>query len=183
MQLVNERIKYNNKKEKRTQPYNIISPLESRKQIFKKLLSMGKSPVGVLGLDEFLQEEKDIELEHFIEIYMSNLYQKTFEGKPLNLLLAEFNICNFSISEQQAVIVEKNTRSRSDSEYWFKLRLGRITASIFKDVYTSKIAIPINLLKKICYPWTNNIKTKAMEYGKNTEVVLKKLMEENKKTT
>ena len=48
--------------------------------------------------------------------------------------------------------IESQTRSQSNSQKWYELKAGRITASVMKEVCRTNLDIPsLSLIKKICY--------------------------------
>ena len=48
-------------------------------------------------------------------------------------LLKACKLCTISVSEKEAKVVESKTRLKSKSPLWFKMKTGRIIASLFKS--------------------------------------------------
>ena len=71
----------------------------------------------------------------------------------------------FTITRDEAKVVEANTRKQAKCGIWFHQRAGRVTASKFKSaVHTDPIQPSVTLVKSICYP-TRSFKSAACEYG------------------
>ena len=66
------------------------------------------------------------------------------------------------VTEEMAKLVEKATRSQSQSKLWFKYRAGRITVSRMKEVCHTDAGNPAqSLIKTVCYPEFLTFTTKA----------------------
>ena len=71
----------------------------------------------------------------------------------------------FTITRDEAKVVEANTRKQAKCGIWFHQRAGRVTASKFKSaVHTDPTQPSASLVKSICYP-TRSFKSAACEYG------------------
>lgn len=71
-----------------------------------------------------------------------------------------------SFTFDQAVTVEKETRTQAKSRTWFKQRSGRITASKLREVlHTDPLQPSISLIKSICYPEMRLFTSTACKYG------------------
>ena len=71
----------------------------------------------------------------------------------------------FTITRDEAKVVEANTRRQAKCGIWFHQRAGRVTASKFKSaVHTDPTQPSVALVKSICYP-TRSFKSAACEYG------------------
>ncbi len=73
---------------------------------------------------------------------------------------------NISVSVELAKSVEILTKDQSKSKLWFRYRLGRITASKFKDAVHTDITQPSkSLIKIICYPESFKFKARSTHWG------------------
>jgi hypothetical protein len=90
-----------------------------------------------------------------LPLFLTELYKPEYLDLPYHELLIKceeiFN--ELQVSEEQALNLEKETRDQAKSKLWFKQRAGRITASRFKSVVSTDVAMPSqSLVKSICYP-------------------------------
>ena len=72
--------------------------------IFKKLISKNKSPVAMLGLNEFLPpttDTEDFEIENLLDVYFANLWSRVNESKSLESLVSKFIAQDFKMSEKK----------------------------------------------------------------------------------
>ena len=78
----------------------------------------------------------------------------------LNWMTAQ---CKFKqITENEAALVELETRGQSSKKSWFAFRSGRLTASLIRNAVKTNHALPSqSLIKKICYPELYSFSTKA----------------------
>lgn len=80
-----------------------------------------------------------------------------------------------TVSEEQAKLVESNTRLQAKSALWFRMRSGRITASHFKSAsHTSSASPLISLIMSICHPEISRFLTAATHWGCDHEQVARK---------
>ena len=74
-----------------------------------------------------------------------------------------------SLTAEEAVAIECETRGQASSNAWFRYRAGRVTASNFKAAARTQAANPGNLsrslIKRICYPSTVRFSTAATRWG------------------
>lgn len=71
-----------------------------------------------------------------------------------------------SVSHDQAVAAERNTRDQAGSRLWFHMRTGRVTASRFKSACRTDPANPsVSLIMNICHPEVFRFQTAATEWG------------------
>ena len=190
LQLPNAEINYDVKKKSHANKLYQVNCSYSTHQetvnIIKKLKDKGKQPVAALGLNEFIiptatDPAEDIELTVLIYHYMTRLYDADSFFKSLDFFLNKFELETFQINAETAELIEHTTRKQHQSPYWFKIRLGRITASIFKSVCRANIqnSFPPSLLKNICYPEVFN--TAATDYGRRMEkTAIEFLLQDNK---
>ena len=73
-----------------------------------------------------------------------------------------------SVTPDQVLNLEKQTREEAKSNLWHKYRAGRVTASKFKQASLSDPANPsIALIKSICYPETIKFHSNATRFVKS----------------
>lgn len=78
---------------------------------------------------------------------------------------------DFKFEEEDIRRIDEATQDQSSSELWFKLRAGRITASMFKKACITNINNPSKTtIREICDPKNNISSSQAMEYGKDNKV-------------
>ena len=99
-----------------------------------------------------------------LPVCLSSLYNSKYFDLPYHELLAEcvkvYGL--ISVTDQQATSLEKITQKQSNSTVWFHHRAGRITASRFKAITSTNIALlSQSLIKAICYPESQQFKTLA----------------------
>ena len=85
------------------------------------------------------------------------------------------------LDESQAAYICEQTKKQCNCDDWYKYRQGRITASIFHDLFSLKVSEIYEIknegkvktiLSKICGQ-KNNFKSKATEWGKTNEPVVR----------
>lgn len=93
-----------------------------------------------------------------------NVYDKKHEKKSLEDLILLGKTFKMEIDRNMALEIESRTQEQRKSAEWYRQRIGRVTASIFKNVCNTTIEKPsLSLIKLICYP--QNISTRAMKWG------------------
>ena len=79
-----------------------------------------------------------------------------------------FSSISFSFDQVQLVI--ENTRMQSNCKLWFQQRVGRITASRFREaLHTDWTQPSLSLIKSICYPAEHQFTTVPCQYGLDNE--------------
>lgn len=69
-----------------------------------------------------------------------------------------------TVTEQQAILIEKAARNQSKSQVWHQTRMGRITASNFhRACHTNPASPSVSLIKTVCYGST--FKSSATNWG------------------
>lgn len=67
--------------------------------------------------------------------------------------LASATVDTITVTAEQALAVERNTRDQSRSRLRFRMRAGRVTASRFKSVCSTDPASPsLSLVMSLCHP-------------------------------
>ena len=71
-----------------------------------------------------------------------------------------------TVTAEQCIAAELNTRLQSQSSLWFQLRSGRVSASKLKAVCHTDPAMPaLSLIMSICHPELYRFKNTATAYG------------------
>ena len=85
-------------------------------------------------------------------------------------LLTQCESVLVDITQEMADAVEQETRTQSESKFWYKQRAGRVTASKMKAVCHTNLAHPSHsLIKTICYPEEFSFTSKQTAYGSKNE--------------
>ena len=85
---------------------------------------------------------------------LKNLYSDSCLNMPFQYLQKKCNEIfeSISISQDEALNIESQTRSQSKSQKWYERSAGKITASVMKEACRTNLDIPsLSLIKKICY--------------------------------
>ena len=87
---------------------------------------------------------------------------------------------DYTVSLSESEAIELATRGQCENKSWYDFRAGRITASKFKAACSTDTAKPSkSLLRAICYPEANKLKSAALEWGIAQEkYALRKYMED-----
>lgn len=93
------------------------------------------------------------------------------------LLLADST--SVTVTATQVSAVEKATKDQASCRLWHRMRIGRITASVFKHVCHTDLASPsLSLIMSVCHPETIRSRTKATEWGcQHEKIAIKKYQE------
>ena len=75
---------------------------------------------------------------------LKNLYLDACLNMPFQDLQKKCNEIfeSISISQDEALNIESQTRSQSKSQKWYERRAGRITASVMKEACRTNLDIP-----------------------------------------
>lgn len=103
---------------------------------------------------------------------LTSLYRKGNLDLPYTELIAlcerVFLEIEESVSEEQAIALERTTRDQAKSKLWFKHRAGRVTASKFKAACSTDPHQPAqSLVKSICYPEAYKFDVEATRFVEN----------------
>ena len=80
--------------------------------------------------------------------------------------LASATIDTITLTTEQALTVERNTRDQASNRLWFRMRAGRVTASRFKSVCSTDLASPsLSLVMTLCHPDKVRFRTAATKWG------------------
>ncbi|XP_058838820.1 uncharacterized protein LOC131694265 [Topomyia yanbarensis] len=158
-------------------------PMLLIKDIRDKLNELQKKEVQCTAMQTFctkqnacfkcqkIEKDPSIALQPILltDLYDKNNREISIEGlrfKSLTLYAKMQKEINHDIRLQ----VERDTRAQSSCDLWSLMRIGRVTASMLKNVLSTKIENPsISLLNAICYPDKSYFSTQATRYGKKME--------------
>ena len=152
-----------------------LAPTKSELDGFFKKLSDTETKSVILSI---VPEYSDA----YVPLYKSGTLPKPLtdycEEKYLRLNYPELlNACeiffeSLSILPEQAKEVELKTREQSGSKVWFQQRAGRITASKLKSSVCTDVTQPSkSLIRGICYPESNQFRSRATAWGCEHEKV------------
>lgn len=115
-------------------------------------------------------------------IFLNNISQTIYRSFNLtNLIEVGESVFN-NLSQVEFKIyskIEELTRDQNKCEIWHDIRIGRVTASLFKRCCRTKIENPsISLIKQITMPGTYALRTEATNWGVENEFLALKLLEE-----
>lgn len=116
-------------------------------------------------------EENDALQDEFYYYDLRNLYDRTYrdKSKEEQLALVEMMFSSMANEEEKLEKITQMTTLQSASKHWSVFRMGRITASNFKEVCRTNLSKPsMSLIRKISSQNTT-IQTKQMRYGKEHE--------------
>ena len=95
---------------------------------------------------------------------ISALYNEDLSGADIASIIqtSDLHFQAYRVSQDQAAVIEKLTRSQSGCKLWFTYRAGRITASNAFPIWKCDIKNPSkSLILQCCYPETSNVSTEA----------------------
>ena len=144
-------------------------------EAFLASLSACKSKPAILSLVEpYSSNYIPKSLDENLPICLSGLCKPEDHFMNYGELLKVCETCDISVSQQQAEVVELNTKSQSKSSLWFNMRTGRITASRFKAAsHTGPASPSISLIVSICHPEISRFKTAATHWDCDHEKVVR----------
>ena len=101
-----------------------------------------------------------------LPIALTNLYDPDNLKVGYHHLLQKASEVNITVTESQAMLVERETRSQSCSRLWYRMRSGRITASKFKAACRTDPCLPSHsLVMSICHPELSRFSSAATQWG------------------
>ncbi|XP_058832469.1 uncharacterized protein LOC131690590 [Topomyia yanbarensis] len=116
-------------------------------------------------------EEKVLD-EKFQTFDLTKLYNPSHRQKPCDELLKLSQNIYQNMDNDPHIIheIEVSTSLQNESQLWMKLRCGRITASVLKDVCHTTFNNPsLSVVKQICYPNHISFSSPAIQYGRKYE--------------
>ena len=76
------------------------------------------------------------------------------------------------ITDEQASLVEVETRGQANNKGWYAYRAGRLTACHIKAIAHTNTAMPSpSLIKRICYPELHRFSTQATRYSGTSTII------------
>ena len=146
-------------------PAHVAPISEEEFQDFLSTLSTSREPCALLRISPgYSARYKPEELKIPLPKSLSELYDSTKQDKSLAELIefAERCMDSYNVTPIQAERIEVLTRAQHKSRIWFQFRQGRITASLFYDVFHTNMKNPArSLLQRICYPLESRFHSEA----------------------
>ena len=105
------------------------------------------------------------------------LYDNKNESFNFEDLLKECGAVDLTVTREQIDFLERQTRKQSSSQFWYKYRVGRVTASNFYAVcHTDQSKPSMALIKKLCNSdeYSRVFTSAAIEWGKQKEATARK---------
>ena len=152
-------------------------PSESEMDLLFENLSFSGTKPAILSLipkyaDSYMPKSSSSDFPQPLK----SLKQSSYVDLDYHELLKVCESASVEITAEMAKLVEKATRSQSQSKLWFKYRAGRITASRMKAVCHTDAGNPAqSLIKSICYPEAFSFTTKATQWGCKHEKVAQQI--------
>ena len=148
---------------------NIDPPTSEEKKFFDSLGSCKSAMPAVHSvISGYCDKYIPSALSSDLPSVLTDLYNSSYLAfNYYDLLkLASTTVENIHVTSDQCKAVEMKTRDQSNSRLWFRMRAGRITASIFKSVCHTDPASPsLSLIMTICHPDKVRFKTAATSWG------------------
>lgn len=108
--------------------------------------------------------------EHVLKLSMTNRYEECYKDQSIDDLQCVVMFMDWNISQQDCDLIEEMTRDQSADPLWFKMRVGRITASIFARCANTSIINPSKSLLKSIFTENSIQSIPACIYGKANEL-------------
>ena len=106
-----------------------------------------------------------LQIEKF-PFFFSGLYKEEYSDFSLEKLMEIGRKLEYNLTQSDIEEIEIKTRHQSHSATWRKYRMGRITASVSREVCHVKSADSnMTLIRRICYPSATQIRKKAILWG------------------
>ena len=148
---------------------NILPPSSQEVTIFfQSLHKSGTKPAILSLINEFADDYVPQSTSKQFPTVLSELYDENCLKMNKDELLNHCaNIAErITVTEEQAIEVERTTQSQAKSRNWHRFRTGRVTASRLKAVCKTSIESPSeNLLKSICYSNQAKFSNNATRWG------------------
>ena len=97
---------------------------------------------------------------------LTEFFDESLSKADLDDVLQACSTLDITFTEEQANNAERETREQAQSDTWFRLRAGRITASKMKAVCRTNPNKPsISLIKTLCYPEKFKFSSQATGWG------------------
>ncbi|XP_052567495.1 uncharacterized protein LOC120430793 [Culex pipiens pallens] len=100
---------------------------------------------------------------------MTNRYEQCYEDQSIDDLRDVVKFTDWSIAQHDCDLIEEMTRDQSADPLWFKMRLGRVTASIFSRCVKTSIDNPSKSLLNSIFTENSVQNIPACIYGKEHE--------------
>ncbi|KAJ8270439.1 hypothetical protein GJAV_G00114720 [Gymnothorax javanicus] len=146
--------------------------LEDLTPLLETLLHHSKA-VGLTGMEKYYahytQHTAAVPPSALSPCLAKSLFDDSIDATDLSvvLLACEKHMNAVSVTDEQAVAIEKYTRQQHQSSMWYDFRSGRITASKMHAVCATSLERPARtVLMQVCYPHTQRtISTVQTRWG------------------
>lgn len=146
-------------------------PSATEKEAFLQSLVTACPKASILKVWPGFAQSEDVQ-SPLLPMDMATLYDSALEGLDIETLeeKAREMLDTMTCSEEQRANANRLTVDQSKSSEWFRLRVGRVTASNLKKVlHTDPEAPAPSLLADICSARPSSAKTPAIVWGKANE--------------
>ena len=156
----------------------IPSPTKHEEDNFLEELNKCLPTSAVLSLSDKFSENfvPKTQLECW-PVDLGTLYQSANAGLEYDELMKKCELTDISVSQTEIAFLEQETRKQSASPFWYKYRIGRVTASNFYAVCHTKTDNPsMSLVKKLSNSdeYRKVFTNVATEWGKRKEETARK---------
>ncbi|XP_055904792.1 uncharacterized protein LOC129940472 [Eupeodes corollae] len=146
LQVPCEKIKWNKSSQSAQKGKRQVQPASCAQVVeFLKSLRDKGCEVSAMSSFEALVPEQDlclsIEERELIPMYMANVFKIEYEGLDKREIEKISGMLVFRLTTEQVNFAASITKQQSKCHYWHKLRIGRITASIFKQAARTNLKI------------------------------------------
>lgn len=157
---------------------NIPSPTKNEEENFLNELNRCLPTSAILSLsDKFSENFVPKTQLNTWPVDLGKLYDIKNESLTFEDLLKECDKVDLSVTREQNDFLESQTRKQSSSPFWYKYRVGRVTASNFYSVcHTDQSKPSMTLIKKMCNSdeYSRIFTSAATEWGKQKEETARK---------
>lgn len=144
-------------------PVNELSE-EEVKEFLTKLQEIQPSTALLNIVQPFCCPAGDENQKYPVEL--STIYNESLRSESLPHLRKIALNFHFKVSQAEANRLMGDTTKQASSTLWHRHRKGRITASHFKAACRTSLEEPsMSLIKKICYPSSVRLTTRAVRWG------------------
>ncbi len=139
---------------------------------FASLASTSKHPAILSLIEPYSDKYVPSSLHEALPMCLSELKKPDYLEYSYSQLLKVARETPICLTMDQVQAVESKTKLQAKTPLWFRMRTGRVTASLFKRVSCTDPASPsISLLMLICHPELNRFKTAVTSWGCEHEKV------------
>lgn len=150
-------------------PSDVKEPSDLEKKTFFMALSKTSGKPAVLSLvSEHCEPYVPLVESGKIPRPLTSLFNPDYLSLsyPDLLVKCEDVYDSYRVTEEHVKVIEKVTKTQSQSKIWYQQRAGRVTASRLKSALATSVANPSpSLIKSICYPESSKFHSAACRWG------------------